>query len=600
MKIYNGKHAVYNVTKIDHNRDIPLGYLDSEFMEESVNVIINDELSTTSKTELLPYSILDSAEITLYDKNGEPLNKEEQEKLLVKQTAGKYIYVPRSSVTFEPTTFNYKVLAKKNMKYLTSRKYNIKAACSSESLAKTMIQFFSDSYERNLCPTNVRFNNGDKKLESLFNSSITDIDFMFIYSSDGKTIDGTTEIAIDDYINKNTIPWIICDQLPDTSKSDYKNNETLSFELANQSVVNTEPFSTQYYFSMPSDTEYKSPNSGEVFQISYHPIFKYHKEKTPIIIKEVVDKGFVVYCNSDFITRLSETSSMLYETIMYVYLRAYISTQTINEWITDEMPNYIVQNGRLTQKEKFTSDMELHKLLSLREGDISPIKVEIENKIAYYTGMSSNYLVFKKTPNPENADPIKNDDQISIFTERKNVMFYDDFVYTAKEDITDKISCVLNDSKLKVIVKKFKNTQLDTGEFLTESVEMELTESIIAQDILLVWNMNRKAVELTTELHDNLVLMATIQVIREKKDSKLYDMRQRGGGLPEDKEDNYDCLDIGNILGRPYRKGGALITTVTVPKKYEHQRDTIHDTIYDAIKQHMVAEDYIILNLDFK
>ena len=600
MKIYPGKHKVYNVTEIDTNRDIALGYLDSEFLEEKIIVNVNDELSVDSSTELLPYTSLKSAEITLYDKDGKPLSKDEQEKLLIKQITGNYIYTPKASVTFEPLTFEYKVLAKKNMKYLTSRKYNIKAACSNEELAKKMIQFFSDSYERNLCPTNIKFNNGDKKLESLFNTSIEEVDFIFIDSEDGKTFDGENEIPINEYINNNAIPWVICDKLPDEDKIDYKEQETLKFEIANPSVTNASPFETSYYFKVPDNVKHLL-SSEKIASVNYHNIFKHHATVTPILIKEIVNKGFVIYSNSEFMARIADLSDIFYEVLMYVYFKSYIATQTITEWITDVMPNYIVQNGRLTQKEKFTSHMELHKLLGLREGDATPINVEIEEpKIAYYTGMSSNYLVFKKLPIPENADPIKDEGQISIFTERKNIMFYDSFVYVIKEDISDKIICSINNGTLKATVKSFKHTDLDTGSYQTESITYELNDELMKQEIKLVWNKNIKTIELVSELRDELILMANIQVIKEKKDSKLYDMRQRGGGLPINNEDNYDCLDIGNVLGRPYRKGGALITTVNIPKKYEYKRKEVYEIIYNTIRKHMIADDYLVLNLEFK
>nr|DAV25111.1 MAG TPA: hypothetical protein [Caudoviricetes sp.] len=600
MKIYPGKHRIYNVTEIDANRDIALGYLDSEFLEEKIIINVNDELSVDSSTELLPYTSLKSAEITLYNKDGKPLNKEEQEKLLIKQITGNYIYTPKASVTFEPLTFGYKVLAKKNMKYLTSRKYNIKAACSDKELASKMIQFFSDSYERNLCPTNIKFNNGDKKLESLFNSSIEDIDFIFINSDDGKTFDGDTEIPINEYINNNTIPWIICDNLPDEDEIDYEEQEALKFEISNLSVTNASPFETSYYFKVPNDVRHLLKNE-EIASVTYHNIFKHYNDVTPILIKEIVNKGFVIYANSEFMARISELSDVFYEVLMYVYFRSYIATQTITEWITDVMPNYIVQNGRLTQKEKFTSHMELHKLLGLREGDVIPINVEIEEpKIAYYTGMSSNYLVFKKIPKAETADPIKAEEQISIFTERKNIMFYDNFVYVIKEDISDKISCSVDNGILKTTVKSFKHTDLDTGSYQTETASYELNNELMSQEIKLTWNKNLKTIELVSELRDELILMASIQVIKEKKDSKLYDMRQRGGGLPENQEDNYDCLDIGHVLGRPYRKGGSLITTVSIPKKYEYKKDVVYEIIYNTIRKHMIADDYLVLNLEFK
>lgn len=602
MKIYPGNHKVFSTETIDKNRDIPLAYLDTDFLEETISIAVSDEMAISSVTEVLPYDLFKTTEVTLYDKYGDPLTKEEQSDLLVKQVAGNYIYTPKASLTFQPHTFNYKVLAKKNMKYLTSRKYNIKAACSDKELATQMIQFFSDSYERNLCPTNIRFNNGDKKLESLFNSSLSELDFIFINAQDGKTFDGESEIPINEYIDNNIVPWIICDKLPENEEEiNYQDQDELEFEMLSSTVTSTKPFLTKYYFTTPSTVKHELSNSNQTADIEYHKLFKYHERKTPIIVKEIVDKGFVVYCSSSFMANLSELSDIFYEVLMYVFLRAYVSTQTINEWIADVMPNYIVQNGRLTQKEKFTSNMELHKLLGLRENDAIPIMVDIEEpKIAYYTGMASNYLVFKKIPKPETADPIKKENQISIFTSRKDIMFYDNFVYSIKEDITDKITAIIDGSKLRVTVKNFKNTELNTGEYQTETVQFEINNTLMNQEVILVWNKNLKSIELVNEMKDVHVLMATINIIKEKKDSKLYDMRQRGGGLPDDSKDVFDCLDIGNILGRPYRKGGTMITTIKLPKKYEAKKDMIYEVIYNTIRQHMVAEDYLVLNIEFK
>ena len=597
MKIYPGVHHIYNVESVDVNEDIALGYLDSEFIEESVKVNTNDEYDINSIKEVLPYSTLDTLELTLYDNNNLALSLEEQEQLLIRQEAGKYMYRPRASVVFEPYTFNYKVLAKKDMKYSSSRKYNIKAACANKTLAETMIQFFSDSYERNQCPTNIKFNNGNRKLESLFDSSFKDVDFVFINSSDGELLSAEEKIPVDELIDNNVVPWIICDKLPGQKDIDYSTQNKLEFEIERNAVINTKMFTTEYYFRLPEVKD------GE----KYHTVFKYHKDRSPIVIKELVNKGFIVYCNSEFMARIDKLSDVFYELIMYVYLRAYVSTQTITEWITDVMPDYIVQSGRLTQKEKFTSHMELHKLLGLREGDANPIEVKIEpppgedNSIVYYTGMSSNYLVFKKMENSGHADPIKEAHQISIFTERKNIMFYDSFVYDIRESISDKIECKIEDNELHVVVRPFKNTKLDTRNFLySKDVSIKIDNNIATQNINLVWDTNKKTVDLTNKkLLDNHVLLAAIKVTKEKKNSKLYDMRKRGGGLPEG-EDNFDCLDIGNILGRPYRKGGALITTIKVPKKYEHKKDAIYEIIYNTIRKHMIADDYLVLNLEFE
>lgn len=594
MKLYPGTHGIYSVEKTDSSEEVILGYVDSEYLEESIEINVSDDFNSSYSKELLPYNTINDLEMTFYTRNGVALAKDVQEEMITRESGNSYIYTPNNSITFEPYKFTYKVLAKKNMSYMSSRKYNIKAVCSDRSLADILIHFFADSYERNLCPTNVKFNSGDKKIDSLFEAEYEDSDFIFINSSDGETfISNDNEIPIDEYLDNNIVPWIFCDKLPGTTEINNVTSKT--FELQNEIMSNVSSYTTDKYFKIPVAA------TGE----EYHTLFKYELNITPILIKEYVNKGFVVYCHNDFLTNINSTYGLFYEVLMYVYLNTYLTTDSISEWIADEMPDYIVQNGRLTQKDKFTSHMELHKLLGLMEGDVSPVEVKItpqdgNENVVYYTGMSSNYLVFKKMTTTDYADPIKDKNQISIFTERKNIIFYDDFIYNVQDDITDYISIKISDNTLIAKVKPFKSTVLDTYNFIsTITCTYELDEDLLSQEVLLIWNKNRKTIELVSELEDNLILLANIKITKEEKESNLYDMRVRGGGLPEDSEDNNDCLDIANVLGRPYRKGGAIITTVSLPKKYEEQKDVIYKIIYEEMSKHIIAEDYLILNLEF-
>lgn len=594
MKIYPGKHEIRNVTKTDLSEEIVLGYVDSEYLEETIEINISDDFNSSYSKELLPYSIIDNLEMTFYTKDGIALTKKEQEEIILRQSGNNYVYIPNNSIIFEPYKFTYKVLAKKNMKYVSSRNYNIKASCSDRYLADTLIHYFSDSYERNLCPTNIKFNNGDKKIDSLLNTEYQNSDFVFINSLDGETFSNNKDkIPIDDYIENNTVAWIFCDKIPNSDS--IENALSKTFELQNNIISNSSSYSTNKYFNVPTSKE------GE----KYHSLFKYESGVTPILIKEYINKGFVVYCHNDFLKNIHNHYDLFYEVIMYIFFNSYIATGSISEWIADKVPDYIIQNGRITKKEKFTSHMELHKLLGLLEGDISPVEVKItsqneKDNIVYYTGMSSNYLVFKKMVTSDCADPIKNEKQISVFTERKNIIFYDNFIYNIQDDITSFISAKISNNILNVKVKPFKSTILDTCNFTSTINETyNLNEELLSQEILLVWDKNKKTVLLTDIIKDNFILLANIKVIKKERTSKLYDMRVRGGGLPEDSKDNCDCLDIANILGRPYRKGGTMITTINLPKKYETQKNTIYEIVYKEMSKHMIAEDYLILNLEF-
>ena len=71
--------------------------------------------------------------------------------------------------------------------------------------------------------------------------------------------------------------------------------------------------------------------------------------------------------------------------------------------------------------------------------------------------------------------------------------------------------------------------------------------------------------------------------------TQLNDMRILGGGLPEIFDDDYNLIDIGNALGRPYCKSFTLI--IRLPKKFEVYKDRIQT----EIDKHISTGDYPIL-----
>ena len=593
MKLYPCNHNIYNVDKVDDNQDIVIGYLDSGFVENNISANIENDFSSSFKKEILPYQKINTLDIALFDKNGNVISEEIKSRVLTREDGGNYIYKPSNSLTYTPLQFEYSVLAKKKIRYSSSRHYNIAVGCSEKELAENMIQYFSDSYKRKTCPTNIKFNNGDVKLESLLDGAINEKDFMFLRASDGITLKNGDKIDIDSYISNGSIPWIICDEMPGVVNNA---DENIGFDIIKNQVINTKQFNTSFYFNNPI------ADDNEIIHNLFGPSIEY----SPIVVKEIVDKGFVVYCTSEFIARLSTTYDILYEVMMFVYMNAYISTPILTEWIADEMPNYVVQNERLVQKEKFTSHMELYKILNLLDGDVSAVNVKIKppsgaiSPIVYFVGMSNSYLVFKKIKSDEYADPVKGENQISIYTERKNIIYFDDFIYKVQEDITNKITYKIENNALDVTIDQFKNTDLNsTGGWDSIKVQLDLDSNKIKQYAYLVWSKNNRTARITNAMIPEELLLCTLIIVKEKENSKLFDMRRRGGGLPEG-IDNYNCLDIGNILGRPYRKGGTLITTLNIPLKYEYMKDKIKLIVEEAINKSKSAGDYLVLNIEFE
>ena len=75
---------------------------------------------------------------------------------------------------------------------------------------------------------------------------------------------------------------------------------------------------------------------------------------------------------------------------------------------------------------------------------------------------------------------------------------------------------------------------------------------------------------------------------------EIYDMRQLGGGLSEEEEDDFELVDIGHINGRPYRIAGTLV--LTMPTKYKPYEEYIQK----ALDKYRTAEDYIAVFFEDK
>ncbi len=77
--------------------------------------------------------------------------------------------------------------------------------------------------------------------------------------------------------------------------------------------------------------------------------------------------------------------------------------------------------------------------------------------------------------------------------------------------------------------------------------------------------------------------------LTSEKETKTYDVRVMGGGLPVSEKDNYDMVDIGNVYGRPYRIGSTMI--IRLPKIYKQYDDIIKT----AINKHISSGTYPVI-----
>lgn len=624
MKIYPNKSIVAVTKEVNPLTDIPLSYIDTSATSYSVTTVINENYKIKSKKEILPYDRVENF-ICLFDKHEKQIPYNEIFKNFQKD-GNEYFYSPYGAHIFDPKKFEYSVTIKKTIKYSSNMPYNIKALVPNNPiLANNLMTICGDAPQRLVAPANVLINNGDLSLASLTNGNILKTDLSFFVFDSKKTILEydpidkdfvSIDFNISNILNELTtnIVAIYKEDFAEKEPSEEEHmnimelsepngfkfmigSEAISYKVKNSILYDNIEFSTNKYFTVPKNTD----------NLIYHNIFDV-KDKTPILIEEHVGKGFVIYLSEGIIEKASINNKVIYESLCKVFFSAYQRTNSISEWITDVIPDYIVSNKKIIKKDKFISNMELYKMFGLAADEVIPHEVNID-KVKYpfikFTGMSKNYLTFEKDISGDNikySDPKKPEGTISIYTQNQNIIYFDDFIYSINDSIEDNIKVDIFSNEIIITTKTFRHSSSGIYvKYVNEPIKISLIkvvnnkeEQIQNADYYLIVKENDSASFFETVLSTDYKkemgdILVTIQIRKDATDKIVYDMRQRGGGLDPFEKDNYDCFDIGHIIGRPYRKAGALI--INLPKYLEVHKDIITQTI----KQYSVAEDYPII-----
>lgn len=606
MKIYPNKSKIIVTNNVNLATDIPLSYIDTQKIEYSINTVVESNYNTKLKQEILPYDKVNNNLICLFDEYNNLIDPVEMTKYF-KRENGDYIYVPYNCSAYEPYTFQYNVTAKKNLSYNSKMQYDLKIAASDAGLANTIMPIFGDAPNKGYAPSNIFVNSGSVSYGDLITGNLREKDFLFTNLQTLDLDQYDNEFNIDSILNykTNIFAFMLANFAKEINNNDtiekdevkmFIQEDNIAFKLKNPLIYNDISFSTKTFFNVPNDSN----------EIIYHNLFN-NPNKTPILIEEHIGKGFVIYASDELTREIVNNSKLMYEMLFYVYSRTYLLSSTYTEWITDVMPDFIVVNNKLVKKEKFLSQIELNAMFGLNKYEVSVHSVNIDvNRYPYvdYVGLTDSYLTFtKNTENNETyKDPIKKDSAISIYTARQNIVYFEKFMYKIDDSLKDAITVERVNNELRVLIKPFRHSSsgiyIPTNSSFVIPLSYTNTSNeniqITNADFYIVCKNNSSASYFEYVNADNYSLscgeiLATIQVRQDETSTLVYDMRQRGGGLPESENDVYDCFDIGHIYGRPYRKGGSIV--ITLPKKLEQHKELINDTI----KQYCVAEEYPII-----
>lgn len=607
MKIYPNTSNIMVTTNINTLTDIPLSYVDTQKVSYKINTVIKPNFRNRTKQEVLPYEKVNGSSICLFDEFGNLINHTELVRHF-KREGNDYVFVPYGSTMFNPKRFSYNVVAKKNISYNSKMQYDLKVCVMSEPLANSLMPIFGDAPFKKLAPSNILVNSGSMSYSDLVTDNVKEKDIAFInliaptideqdnHFDSSEMLDNKTNVFA--FMSNMYIEEVSEDTDFDNDQIKlYQEEDVKDYKIKKPMIYNEVILSSDKFFYIPKNKE----------GIKYHNIFN-SLNKTPILIEEHEGKGFVVYAINDILYNSSTYSQLLYEVMFYIYSKSYVQTQQYTEWITDVMPDYIVVNNKLTKKDKFMSQLELHKMFGLSEKEVLPYSINIDKeKYPYvrFTGLTNNYLTFEKDIEDTNdiyKDPVKEDDSISIYTSRQDILYFKDFLYKIDDSLEENIKVERINNDIKITVKPFRHSS--TGIYVKTLTSLNIPLSYINDngnevqitnaEYYLTCKSNESAsyleyIDARSYTNKDGEILATIQIKQDETEILVYDMRKRGGGLPESEKDNYNCFDIGHILGRPYRKGGSFI--ITLPIRLKEYKDMIEQTV----KQYCAAEEYPII-----
>ena len=179
MKIYPNTSNIMVTTNVNTLTDIPLSYVDTEKLTYNINTVIESEYRNKIKQEVLPYEKINKNLICLFDKFGNLIDHTELTKHF-KREDNDYVFVPYGSTIFNPKTFEYNVIAKKNIKYNSKMQYDLKACVMTEPLANSLMPIFGDAHTKKLAPSNILINSGSMSYSDLVTTNTKDKDIAFV------------------------------------------------------------------------------------------------------------------------------------------------------------------------------------------------------------------------------------------------------------------------------------------------------------------------------------------------------------------------------------------------------------------------------------
>lgn len=501
-------------------------------------------------------------------------------------------------IEYNPMTFTCNALIKKNMHFKNDKYYNLKISVIEDNndnlrYSNNLIKIFADAYRRGIAPSNISINNKSLKPESLISSTLTENDFIFAHSIDGVNITNedneVINVDIVNLLNNHVNVWLSVDQFGDTLIE----QDNLESIILNQAPIlfniltypQKKDSSTKKYI-FTSDKRHEKYLGDEY-------IYTYFANS--ILIIEKKNAGYLIISPTFVLNDLENNAKLVYEVLMQVFLKSYYLSLTAYSWITNEAVDYMAYSNK--KLNRYHKNINLINLLKNNNYDIeneySLIDIIISNDNVKFKNINSNQdLFFYKTTS--SLDPIKKENEISYLTTKQTIINYaEENIYFLETQFS--LDYNISSSIAYITVNPYYSS--------SHKIYSSHKQTLVLKDLDIEYYIC--ATETTPEIETTFTLVSASDysykkngyilcyvTLTAKKETNIYDVRIKGGGLPKNQPDNYNLIDIGNPYGRPYRIGSTMI--IKLPKKCE-QYESI---IYKEINKHINSGEYPIITYE--
>lgn len=546
MKIYRNKKKVANTVLLD-DQDMPLSYLvNNSVYADTVIKFNNDLLSLNKKEAISLYQKIDK-DLLLFKENYVPA-KEQKDYLLdkdgiitIKDTSKK--------ASYRPTVFGYKYILQRNIPFSSGRSWDINIDFTGMEKVKSMLQGIT-------VPNNIKFN------------SVIDNPDIKYYNGEDKFLKAMKAGGYKDNCNIYIV------------NSTYGNkilyNKPKIFDVAKPVL-----FNQSEYVIEPSWDIFNHDLEMSLFPRATYDYIKLTINHTPILImQDRLNFKTILLCGKEIFTE-PRLIQFLAENIVYAYSIGYHripekADSYINTFISNNLIDYYYSlNNRLNMKHpQINLDKDISSLTSLDNHDYKLVYVETTNEnVIFDYATPSRDIYFKKVIDDE---PKKDNNESLIYTVNQELKFIDNVDYSLFNiEQLPSIRYNYDKEKLQLIIGQYYSSKYN----IAKSEETIINISNIKTNYSLYMTntgilKDQRFYILPVDEPSNDIKVADI-IIKLDTKIELTDTRIIGGG--SSKFDNYEYIDTGNILGRPYRIGTSMV--ITLPKKYESHRDQLQEQI---------------------